>query len=146
MTMLDYFEQYIIGPKRQSIRGDDTTKDRYGDFVRNKNNDAQTRTARVAFKTADQGDASLLRLLLHGKTARSFDALRTVGGTAHDTFEAAARALRIVAGNEEYRICIQEATIFQTAIKLRALFVPLVLHGGPAVELWNALKLITKKI
>lgn len=82
-----------------------------------------------------------LRLLLHQVPARSFNTLRTVGNTVHEPFYDAARARVLFTGDEEYFICMEEATVFQTVHKqLHGLFVPFVSDGGPAPKLLNCVK------
>ena len=58
----------------------------------------------------------------------------------HDTFHDAARARGLVTGDEEYFICMQEATSFQTANLLRGLPVTLIIDGAPAAKLWQDFK------
>lgn len=76
--------------------------------------------------------------MLYHKSVRSFEELRTIDGTLHETLEKAARTLGIVSGNEEYGLCMQEASIYRTAKQLRGFFVTLINHGAPAKELWQA--------
>ena len=58
----------------------------------------------------------------------------------HDTFHDAARARGLVTGDEEYFICMQEATLLQTANLLRGLLVTLIIDGAPAAKLWQDFK------
>lgn len=55
----------------------------------------------------------------------------------YDTFQDAARAMGIIKHDDEYRICLQEAVIFNTGRQLRQLFVTLILDGAPAKLLWE---------
>lgn len=68
--------------------------------------------------------------------------LRTVESASsppvvHETYHDAARAQGFVTGDEEYFICMTEATIFQMGHQPRGLFVTLILDGGPAPKLWT---------
>lgn len=49
----------------------------------------------------------------------------------------AARARGLITGDEEYSICMQEASGFQVGSQLRSLFVTLILDGAPAAKLWS---------
>ena len=84
----------------------------------------------------DKGDVFYLRLLLHHKSARSFEALRTHAAVVHETFQDAAKAMGIIK-HDEYKVCLEEAIIFNTGRQLRQLFVTLILDGAPAKILWR---------
>ena len=91
------------------------------------------------------GDLFYLRLILHKTSGRSFSDLHTVISssgvpTVYPTFHDAARAQGLVTGQEEYFICMEEATTFEMPSQLRGLFVSLILDGGPAPKLWNDYK------
>lgn len=80
-----------------------------------------------------------LRLILHKVASRSFLELRTVTTrqgvvvehpTLHDV--AINRARGLISGQEEYFICMEEATTFRMPHQLRGLYVTLIRDGGPA--------------
>ena len=62
------------------------------------------------------------------------------GDFIHPTFHDAARARGFITGDEEYSICMEEASNFQVGSELRALFVTLILDGAPAPKLWSEFK------
>ena len=144
LTMLEYFEKYIITKKKK----DDPIPtaapygkwlDLYGNIVSER---TTTHVYRIQFQSPAVGDLFYLRLLLHKVYARSFTALRTVSSAAgieteHETFQDAARALGLVAGDEEYFVCMEEASVYKVGKQLRGLFVTLILDGDPAPKLWE---------
>ena len=85
--------------------------DQYGNIVSSCAPSIQ-RACRIQFQNSTQGDLFYLRLLLHHIPARSFEVLRTVDLTVHNSFHDAARARGLVTGDEEYFICMEEASIF----------------------------------
>ena len=99
----------------------------------------------ITFQNPAVGDLFYLRLLLHRIPARSIRDLRTVttGNNVqieHDTFHDAARTRGLITGDDEYTICMQEASIFQVGSQLRSLFVTLILDGAPAPQIWRDFK------
>lgn len=144
LTMLDYFEQYIIKKKKKDDEVPTAAPpgkwlDGYGNIVSER---TTPHVCRIAFQSPAIGDLFYLRLMLHKTHARSFQQLRTVRSpqdeeTEHDNFQNAARAMRLVTGDEEYFICMEEASIFKVGSQLRGLFVTLLLDGGPAMKLWE---------
>ena len=72
--------------------------------------------------------------------------MRTVPGQdnsnniIHQTFHDAARARGFIIGDEEYSICMEEASHFQVGREVRALFVTLILDGAAAPKLWSEFK------
>ena len=137
LNYLEYFEKYTIdGSPRASRRRRGWIKDGYGRWVRRKNDNAQC-VARFYFLTPIQGDIWYPRLLLHHKTGRSWQDLRTVDGHVHVSYEAAARALGLIACDDEFSQCLHEVRAFRTGHELRRLFAALILNGAPALRLWT---------
>ena len=60
--------------------------------------------------------------------------------TEYLTFHDAARARGLITGDEEYTMCMEEASFFQVGGQLRALFVTLILDGAPAPKIWREFK------
>ena len=83
----------------------------------------------------------LRMLLTHVRGPTSFDAIRTVNGVGHPTFQSACLALGLLGNDEEWRHCLDQAANFQTGTQLRSLFV-LLLHCEPAnpLGLWESYK------
>ena len=72
------------------------------------------------------------------KPARSFEELRTVNGSFHDTFEGAARAAGLLQGDDEGRLAMEDAIAeYRSPSQLRFLFVKLIAEGAPAIDLWE---------
>ena len=65
-----------------------------------------------------KGGVLYLRLLLHHKAARSFEELRTHDDIIYETFQDAAPAMGIIKHDDEYKICLEEAVIFNTGRQL----------------------------
>ena len=148
LTILDYYEQYTItSPKKDDPPLEFAPLGKYLDGYKNivskrKNDD---HVCRISFQSPAVGDLYYLRLLLHTIPARSFAELRTVqtdtgDPVVHPTFHDAARARGLITGDEEYSLCMEEASVFQVASQLRALFVTLILDGAPAPKLWRDFK------
>lgn len=51
-------------------------------------------------------------------------------------YEAAARALGLTAGDDEFSQCLHDASALKTGDELRRLFATLVINGDPALLLW----------
>ena len=149
LTLLDYYEQYTV--TRQKKDAPSFTVAPPGKFLDSYNNvvprrrDNSIHVCRIVFQSAAVGDLFYLRLLLHKIPGRSFQEMRTVpcpnnGDFIHPTFHDAARARGFITGDEEYSICMEEASNFQVGSELRALFVTLILDGAPAPKLWSEFK------
>ncbi len=146
ITILDYFEQYTVTrPKKDdpplTVAPPGKFLDAYNNVV-SKRRDNSIHVCRIVFQNAAVGDLFYLRLLLHKIPGRSFQEMRTVpcpenGEFIHETFHDAARARGFITGDEEYSICMEEASNFQVGSELRALFVTLILDGAPAPKLWT---------
>lgn len=147
LTILDYFEQYTVtAPKKSDPPLEMAPLGKYLDGYKNivskrKNKD---HVCRISFQSPAVGDLFYLRLLLHSVPASSFLGLRTTtsndGPTEHASFHDAARARGLISGDEEYSLCMQEASLFQVGTHLRALFVTLILDRAPAPKLWHEFK------
>ena len=78
------------------------------------------------------GERFYLRLLLTAVPgAMSFEHLRTVNGVEHDTFQAACAAKGLLQGDQEWNLCLRDASVDQNAAQLRNLFVTLLLFCQP---------------
>lgn len=146
LTILDYYEQYTVTrPKKDAqpltVAPPGKFLDAYNNVV-SRRRDNSLHVCRIVFQNAAVGDMFYLRLLLHKLPGRSFEEMRTVpcaqnGQVIHQTFHDAARARGFITGDEEYSICMEEASTFQVGSELRALFVTLILDGAPAPKLWS---------
>lgn len=69
----------------------------------------------------------------------SFQNLRTVNGVTYPTFQAACSALGLLANDDEYDLCLSEATTMQTGGQLRRLFSTILLECTPRdpQRLWD---------
>jgi hypothetical protein len=66
------------------------------------------------------GDAFYLRLLLLHHSARSFEQLRTINGTQHESFQHAARAAGLLEDEEEGKLAMEDAIAnYQLVSQLR---------------------------
>ena len=74
--------------------------------------------------------------------ASSFDQLKTVNGTIHETFADAARELNLVEDDQEWTRCLEEASQTHMPFEMRNLFVSILIHCGPnqPVELWESFR------
>ncbi len=79
---------------------------------------------------------SLRTLLLHRKGATCFEDLKKVDGydDPFPTFKGAASALGLLASDDEWNQCLQEATSFQSEYQLRDLFVHILVNCVPTNE------------
>ena len=77
-------------------------------------------------------------MLYHVPGAQSFEDLRTIGGVLLPTFQAAARSLGLLADDEGWDACLEEAVSYQMPAALRRLFATLLVFCSPAspYELW----------
>ena len=129
LTILDYFEQYVILRKKKddpipSAPPPGKWLDAYGNIVSQRQS---SHVCRIKLQSPANGDIFYLRLILHKLAARSFLQLRTVTSPQHipieyPTFNDAARAQGLISGDEDYFICVEEASTFQMAHQLRGLF------------------------
>lgn len=147
LTILDYYEKYVItSPKRDDppleIAPLGKHLDCYKNIVSKRINNEHV--CRISFQNPAVGDLFYLRLLLHRVPGRSFTDLRTVETlqlpVIHPNFHDTARARGLITGDEEYTICMEEASTFKVGRQLRALFVTLILDGAPAPKLWREFK------
>ena len=103
---------------------------------------------RMYFAAPSAGERFYLRLLLTVvKGATSFQDLRTVGkGTPTarvcNTYKEACLALGLLEDDQEWRECLQEASVMHLGRQMRDLFVTLLLHCHPAqpLLLWEEFK------
>ena len=103
-----------------------------------------TAVGRMYFVSPIAGECYFLRMLLtHVRGPTSYDAVCTVNGVVHPTFQSACLALGLLGNDEEWRHCLDQAANFQTGTQLQSLFVLLLLHCEPAnpLGLWERYKL-----
>ena len=87
------------------------------------------------------GEVFYLKLLLFHTTPRSFLLARTVDGTVHESFQAAARALGLLDDNTKGELCFTEAVESgYSPEQLRCLLVTLAMDGAPALDLLESNK------
>jgi GTPase SAR1 family protein len=88
---------------------------------------------RIHHVNATIGEQWYLRLILLHSSPRSYEEARTVNGTLHPTFQAAARAMGLLDDFNEAFMCLQEAaiTVCQEGEPLRRLFCILLKEGWP---------------
>ena len=67
--------------------------------------------------------------LHHVKGATSHDDVKTIAGTVHDTYKAAACSLGLLTDDKEIEYAMQETWDFGSAKKLRGLFAILLNYG-----------------
>jgi hypothetical protein len=98
---------------------------------------------RMYFVQPSAGEKYYLRMLLcQVPGAKGYEDLRTFNGVEHPTFKAACQARGLLADDVEWRSCMQEAAVFATASRLRALFATLLAFNEVAdpLQLWNDFK------
>src|ERR1043165_6006181 len=71
-------------------------------------------------------------LLLHVKGPLSFDDIKTVNGQQYDSYLSAARALNLLADDNEWINCLQEAALYQYPRQLRFLFAVICIYCTPS--------------
>ena len=81
-------------------------------------------------------------LLLHVKGATSFNSLKTVDGIVHVSFTSACLALGLIEDDEEWARAMEEATMWMMPVRLRQLFVRILIHCHAIhpENLWQKLK------
>jgi PIF1-like helicase/Helitron helicase-like domain at N-terminus/Helicase len=85
----------------------------------------------ISCSPADKERYHLRMLLCYQRGPTSFDDLKTVNGTVHETFEDAARAAGLLEDDSEWIKCMQEAISFQMPYQLRQLFAIILSLCGP---------------
>ncbi|GAN11433.1 ATP-dependent helicase RRM3-like [Mucor ambiguus] len=92
-----------------------------------------------------QSELFHLRMLLYHIVAgaTSFEDMRTVNGVVYPTYQAAARALGLLASDNEWHNCLEEAALTQSAISLHKLFCIILSFCAPSnpYELWQTFKI-----
>lgn len=87
---------------------------------------------RVYFAPPSAGERYYLRMLLYNvPSPKSFEYLRTYQDELYDTFQAACAARGLLASDEEWDNCLQEAAEFKTGHQLRVLFVTILVMNEP---------------
>jgi len=81
-------------------------------------------------------------LLTVVKGATSFQHLRTVEGVEHPTFKTACLALGLLADDQEWIQCLDEARVMQTGSQLHSLFAIILTNCNPTFpeQLWERFK------
>jgi hypothetical protein len=93
----------------------------------------RTTIGRMYFVPPAAGERYYLRLLLTQVAgATSFEHLRTVDGEVLPTFQAAAQRRGLLASDDEWDRCLQEASGMQMPAQLRELFASVLLFASPA--------------
>jgi hypothetical protein len=144
-TIMEYFEINKVNPKVREIS--------YADFPNSftRNNRVKkwakrhegVAVRRLYFVNPAMGERYFLQTLLTVvKGATSFEDLRTVNGRVYQTFKVIAIARGLYDFDDEWDLCLQEASKMQTRAQLRALFVTILTHSNPANPrgLWIAYK------
>src|SRR5204863_1710589 len=73
-----------------------------------------------------------LRMLLYTvKGPKSFEHLQTYDGIIYSTYKGACIARELLESDDEWDICLTEASSFQTGDQLRRLFVTILLYNSP---------------
>ena len=79
-----------------------------------------------------EGERFYLRLLLHHiPGSKSFENMKTVDGIIHETYKAAATARGLLENDDEWDVCLNEASTFQDPSRLRDLFAIILLENNP---------------
>ena len=95
---------------------------------------------RIHHAKPTQGERYYLRMLLTTvRGPQSFEHLRTVDGTLHNTFRQACIARGLLDDDNEWIKCFTDAALFSTGRALRNLFVIALLHGDVSnpLALWD---------
>lgn len=82
----------------------------------------------------------LRMLLCNVRGLTSFESLRTVDGTIHETYQAAAQARGLLESDDEWHWCMEEASQHQMPSQLRHLFAIILVHCHHSTPktLWDA--------
>jgi hypothetical protein len=87
---------------------------------------------RVLFCPPSAGEQYYLRMLLYTVPApTSWNYLRMFEGNLYPTFQAACAARGLLATDEEWHQCLEEASLIQTGHQLRQLFATILLNNSP---------------
>src|SRR4030095_6936198 len=95
---------------------------------------------RIYFAVPSEGERYYLRMLLYKvKCPKSFRDLRTYNDVIFTTYKEACTARGLLDSDDEWDICLGEASSFQTGHQLRQLFVTILLYNDPsdALGLFN---------
>ncbi|KAE8244021.1 hypothetical protein A4X13_0g6849 [Tilletia indica] len=88
---------------------------------------AQKQVGRLYFTPRDNSDRFYLRILLCVvPSPKSFEDLKTVDGVIHTTFRSACAAQGLLADDQEWHLCLQEATLIRSGAALRRLYCTIV--------------------
>lgn len=93
---------------------------------------------RIQMLSPSLGEVFYVRALLACRAVRSFEDLRTIEGTAYDSFQEAATVFGIFRDINEGTYALEEAVLsLQTPAQLRFLFSRIILEGYVAIPLWD---------
>jgi hypothetical protein len=91
-----------------------------------------TGVGRIYFAPPTAGEQYYLRLLLYNVPGpTSYCDLRTYNDILYPTFQAACAARGLLATDDEWNICLEEAALFKTGHQLRQLFITILLMNEP---------------
>ncbi|XP_065564322.1 uncharacterized protein LOC136029745 [Artemia franciscana] len=102
-----------------------------------------TTIGRLYIIHSSQHECFFLRLLLVNVSGpTSFEYLRTVKGTIHDTYRIACQALNLLENDQYWDNCINDACETSTPSQIRALFGIIITNCSPSAptELWEKYK------
>ena len=132
----EYYEQYMVSntiPRTTTTVWRDQVRDHQMYVYRRLRG---KKICRMNMLYPSSGEVFYLKLLLLHTTPRSFLLARTIDGTVHESFQAAARALGLVDDNTEGELCFTEAVESgYSPVQLRCLLVTLTMDGAPALDL-----------
>lgn len=88
---------------------------------------------RLYASNPSQGERYYLRLLLlNVRGPTSFEHLRTYNGIVYNNFQEAANAYGLLANDDEWNKCLEEASFYCTSIQIRHTFAIILLFASPA--------------
>ena len=136
VTYCEYFEQYMVSdstPRTCSRSWRDQVPGHEMYVYRRLRGE---KICRMNILYPSCGEVFYLKHLLLHTTPKSFVTARTVDGTVHETFQAAARALGLLEDTNEGELCFTEAVESgYSPVQLRCLLVTLAEDGLPVQQL-----------
>ncbi|XP_060878261.1 uncharacterized protein LOC132950734 [Metopolophium dirhodum] len=102
-----------------------------------------TALGRVHGVHSSQSECFYLRMLLHHvRSPTSFECLKTVNGVIKETYQAAFHARGLLENDDHWENTLREASLSQCLIKMRELFVVILLFCQPSepLKLWDNFK------
>jgi hypothetical protein len=98
---------------------------------------------RIHYVCPKAGEKYFLRLLLnHVVGPKSFKDIRTYNDVVYETFKEAALARGLLEDDNEWMLCLEEASAMASGMQLRELFAVILSHCSPTspLQLWNRFK------